>query len=49
MLILTVSSVDSDFVSECPMSTHSATGSTIETTYSLLRFKSFKYLCVGFV
>jgi len=31
-----VSSVDSDSVSECPVSTHSATGSTIESTDSLL-------------
>jgi len=34
-----VSSVDSDSVSECHMSTHSATGSTIKSTDSLLKFK----------
>jgi len=44
-----VSSVDSDSVSECPMSTHSATGSTIKSTDSLLKFKSFMDFCVGFV
>ena len=44
-----VSSVDSDSVSECPVSTHSATGSTIESADSLLKFKSFMDFCVGFV
>jgi len=44
-----VSSVDFDPVSECPVSTHSATGSTIESTDSLLKFKSFIDFCVGFV
>jgi len=43
------SSVDSDSVSECPVSTHPATGSTIESTDSLLKFKSFMNFCVGFV
>ena len=40
-----VSSVDYDFVSECPMPTHSATGSTTESTDSLLKFKSYGFLC----
>jgi len=44
-----VSSVDSDSVSECPVSTHSATGSTTESTDSLLKFKSSMDFCVGFV
>jgi len=44
-----VSSVDFDSVSECPMSTHSATGTTTEFTDSLLKFKCFVDFCVGFV
>ena len=44
-----VSSVDFDSVSECPVSTHSATGSTTESTDSLLKFKSFMDIFVGFV
>ena len=36
-------------VSECPMSSHSATGSTTESIDSLLKFKSFMDFCVGFV
>ena len=43
-----VSSVDSDSVSECPVSTHSATGSTIYTvsTDSVnTEFKSYGFLC----
>ena len=44
-----VSSVDSDSVSECHVSTHSATGSTIESTDSLLMFKSLMDICVGHV
>jgi len=44
-----VSSVDSDSVSECHVSTHSATGSTIEPTDSLLKFKSLMDFCVGHV
>ena len=40
-----VSSVDSGSVSECPVSTHSATGSTIESTDSLLKSKSYGFLC----
>ena len=40
-----VNSVDSDSVSECAVSTHSATGSTTEYTDSLLKFKSYGFLC----
>jgi len=40
-----VNSVDSDSVSECAVSTHSATGSTTESTDSLLKFKSYGFLC----
>jgi len=44
-----VSSVDSDSVSECPVSTHFVTECTIESTNSLLKFKSFMDFCVGFM